>query len=281
MVIDIHTHCFPERIAERAFGQLSRAAGIPVHTAGTAGALARSAKEAGIGVSVVQPVATDPMKVDHLNAFAAEINLRTTGTGVMSFAALHPLMPDLPAGVKRIREMGFKGVKLHPVYQETPTDGLPFLRALECCYAEGLAVLVHAGWDIGVPGRDDACVRRLGRMLRALPPRGLILAHMGGWGEWDTEEYLGMPELWLDTAFCLHTGAETFLRAEDCLRMIRAHGADRVLFGTDSPWSDQREELARLRALGLSPEEEEAVEGGNACRLLGLTPPARAGRPAD
>ena len=54
------------------------------------------------------------------------------------------------------------------------------------------------------------------------------------------------------------------------VRILRKHGAERVLFGSDSPWGDPGEELGVLRGLGLEETELEAVCGGNAARLLGL-----------
>ena len=54
------------------------------------------------------------------------------------------------------------------------------------------------------------------------------------------------------------------------LRMVGKFGADRVLFGTDSPWDDQESALARLRALPLESAELDAILGGNAQRLLGI-----------
>ncbi|MBR6028168.1 MAG: amidohydrolase family protein [Clostridia bacterium] len=270
MLIDIHTHAFPDRVAGPAFEKLSQAAGIPTHLPGTLGALSDSSRAAGFGLSVVQPVATNPLKVSRLNAFAADINRRSAETGLLSFAALHPLSPTLAEDIREIAALGFRGVKLHPVYQDTPVDEPAFLKALEGCYTAGLAVLVHGGYDIGLPGKDTACVARIRRMLRALPPQRLVLAHMGGWGEWDQMDYLGLPGLYLDTAFCLRTGCETFLTPEDMRSLIRRHGPERVLFGTDSPWNPQAEELQRIRSLGLTAEEERLILGENALRLLGL-----------
>ena len=269
MTVDVHTHVLPERIAPAAFARMAQAAGgIPLFTAGTAESLSFSARRAGVDLSVIQPVATNPLKVDHLNAFAAEINQRTAETGLMSFAALHPLMPDVEGAVRRIRREGFRGVKLHPVYQGTPVDAPAFLRALEACFSEGLAVLIHAGWDIGLPGGDEATVPRIRRMLRALPPQRLILAHMGGWGEWEKLDFLGLPGLYLDTAFTLSTGCDTRLSPEAFCRVIRRMGADKVLFGTDSPWADQEEEIRRVRQSGLTEEELAGILGKNAEKLL-------------
>ena len=57
---------------------------------------------------------------------------------------------------------------------------------------------------------------------------------------------------------------------EQFLRMVHKFGANRVMFGTDSPWDDQQAALARLRTLPLDPKELDAILGGNAQRWLGF-----------
>ncbi len=52
--------------------------------------------------------------------------------------------------------------------------------------------------------------------------------------------------------------------------MIRRHGPERVIFGTDYPFARPSDSLVELTSLGLRPEEEEAILGRNAMRLLGL-----------
>lgn len=80
---------------------------------------------------------------------------------------------------------------------------------------------------------------------------------------------IGTPHVWLDTAFVLKsTPDNNFLSKEKFVQMIRAHGADHILFGTDSPWSDQSESLKLLRTSGLTADELTAIEGGNAAALL-------------
>ena len=60
------------------------------------------------------------------------------------------------------------------------------------------------------------------------------------------------------------------------VRFVRLFGADRILFGSDSPWQDQKAGLARIRAFPLTEQELEGILGGNAARLLGI-PAGRAG----
>ena len=110
-------------------------------------------------------------------------------------------------------------------------------------------------------------------MLDAVPPKKLVLAHMGAWSQWkEAERFLGTPGVWLDTSFCLSpSGRPPFLPREQFVRMVRLHGADKVLFGTDSPWTDQGESLALLRRSGLTEDELKKILSENAAFLLGIS----------
>ena len=58
MLIDFHTHAFPERIAARAVGKLSyEAGGLEPQTDGTLASLKEEMAKDGVDISVVQPQA--------------------------------------------------------------------------------------------------------------------------------------------------------------------------------------------------------------------------------
>ena len=54
------------------------------------------------------------------------------------------------------------------------------------------------------------------------------------------------------------------------IRLIRKFGANKILFGTDSPWGDQARELQKIRDLPLTPSEQSAILGDNAAKLLNI-----------
>jgi len=60
------------------------------------------------------------------------------------------------------------------------------------------------------------------------------------------------------------------LDADRFVKMVRSFGAHRILFGTDSPWSDQHESIAWITETGLTAEEKTAILGENAKKLLNL-----------
>jgi len=57
---------------------------------------------------------------------------------------------------------------------------------------------------------------------------------------------------------------------EQFVRMVRAHGADKVLFATDSPWRGQKEFVTRMNEIGLTEEERAQIFSGTAQNLLNI-----------
>ena len=282
MIIDIHTHTFPEKIAARTLEKLQSMSHTLAFTDGTADGLRASMEAAGVDRSLVLPVATNTHQVVHVNDASARINERGRETGIYSFACMHPDFEGWKEELSRVVSLGMKGVKLHPVYQDVDFDDLRYLRILDRCGELGLTVLVHAGLDVGIPNKVNCSPIMILNTVRQVGPVQLILAHMGGWRNWDeVEELLPGADVYLDTSFSLgritplgdgYYGPSDLemLGPEQFVRMVRSFGADRILFGTDSPWDGQAEALANLRALPLTKEELEAILGGNAQRLIGF-----------
>ena len=280
MVIDIHTHTFPDRLAATTIPKLELAAHTRSFSDGTNAGLAASMARAGVDCSLVLPVATAPKQVVHVNDCSAQINERFPETGIFSFGCIHPDFSDYRAELARAAELGLKGIKLHPVYQGVDFDDIRTLRILDRAAELGLIVLSHSGLDVGFPGVVHVTPRMVRSALDQVGPMTLILAHMGGWRNWDqVEELLPDTSVYLDTSYSLGDLApldDGFYLPEDLpmmlqeqfLRMVRTFGPHRILFGTDSPWQSQTDAVAAIRALPLSQEEQDGILGGNAQKLL-------------
>lgn len=281
MIIDFHTHTFPRQLARRAIARLSDSAHIRNYSDGTPEGLKRSMNAAGIDCAVLLPVATRPAQAEDINRLAMETNAHFRETGILSFGGIHPDNTDYRTILKTLAAGGIRGIKLHPVFQETYFDDIRYLRIMECACENGLIILTHAGFDISFPGADFSAPSRIRSACRQVRPDKLVLAHMGGWGCWEeAAESLADCDVYLDTAFTLDplrpntddvVCEHTALCREKFLQMARSFGTDRILFGTDSPWTDMAEALKLVRESGLSPAELDAVLSGNAARLLHLT----------
>ena len=266
MIIDFHTHIFPDRIAPVTIQKLSEKAQIPAYTDGTLDDLKRSMEASQVGISVVLPVVTRPDQFSSVNRFARKITPEefTEEGGLLSFGGIHPDTGNYKVEVDELARMGLKGIKIHPDYQQVFIDDIRYLRILDRAAEKGLIVIAHAGVDIGLPEVVHCTPDRVERVLAQIDDGILVMAHMGGYDCWeDVEKYLTGSRLYFDTAFCLGHMAE-----EQFIRICRAHGTDRILFATDSPWDGQKEFITKLENLPLTQKEKEAIAGENAKRIL-------------
>ena len=283
MRIDFHTHVFPDAIAEKAVHVLQAASHTRPFSDGTAGGLTASMKRAGLDVSLALPVATAPRQVPGINDAAKRVNDSFRETGLKSFGGMHPDYAGWEAELERIQALGLPGVKLHPPYQGVDADDERFVRIVKKAGKLGLMVITHAGLDVGLPGNRCSTPEKLRRLADQAPDTTLILAHMGGWRCWkEVETLLPGTGVYLDTSFSLGSmtpNGDGFYKSEEDLRMldeegflrlVDAFGADHILFGTDSPWSDQAASIAQIEALPLNEADKENILCLNAARLLKL-----------
>lgn len=268
MIVDFHTHVFPEAIAEKTISFLEAKANSSAHTRGTLEELKKSMKEAGIDYSVALSVVTRPSQFNTVNSYLAKINGKD---GIISFGGLHPDCEDIEEKLDYIKELGLKGIKLHPDYQDTRMDDPKYIEICKEAINRDLIVLFHSGWDIGYPDSHNASVEYAAKLLTAInvdeqEDAKIVFAHTGGWKNWDlVEEMLVGRNVYFDLSFSM-----PFLSKEQLTRIIKEHGSDRILFATDSPWSGQKQSVAEISALDLDPEELEAIFYGNAAKLLNL-----------
>ncbi len=275
MIIDFHTHAFPDPLAAGALAQLTQNAArfadlygeLVPHTDGTLKGLQASGKQAGIQVSLIQPIATSAKPSHSINDFAA---LADREPGLRSFGSVHPRNPEWREELERLAGLGLLGIKLHPEYQGCYVDDPETVQVVKEAGRLGLTVLFHAGVDIGMPPPVHCTPERVARLREKVPDTRLILAHMGGDHLWkEAGEILPQLNVYIDTSHAIPEYPEQWpLFAQ----IIRAMGTDRVLFGTDSPWmgQDKAVETTRrfLQDYRFTPEDSAAILGGNAARLL-------------
>ena len=263
MIIDFHTHIFPDKIAGRTLDYLSDIFGASPFADGTHTGLCDSMKKAEVDVSVSLPAVTKVSQVESINRFASAF----TEGAVISFGGIHPECENYKEILKEIKNLGLKGIKLHPDYQDMYFDDIRYEHIVDTASELGLITVVHAGVDPKCP-KDVHCTPKMVRkLLDDVKPEKLVLAHMGGNEMWDeVEKYLVGQNVYFDTGVILDRMPE-----EQFLRMLHMHGADRILFGTDSPWADQKKFVTLFDQMSLTEEEKMAVFSGNAKKLLGIS----------
>lgn len=263
MIIDFHVHCFPDEIAERAVATLAEKANIPARSDGTVSGIKASMKKAGIDKSVVLSIATKPQQTQKITQWAQSVQ----DSSILTFGSIHPDCPDWGEELKRMGEAGMKGIKFHPEYQEFYVDDPKVFPIYEKAAEMGLIILFHAGADLGFPPPIHCTPVRLKKVVRTFTGAKIVAAHMGGYNCWDeVERHLAGEPLYFDTSFSLDE-----MSRKQFDRLVGAHGFQRLLFATDSPWREQSEEVEFLRNMCLPDDLLQAILGGNAAKLLGLT----------
>ena len=259
-MIDFHTHIFPEKIAESTISYLSGIIEKKPSFNGMQDGLLASMEEAGISCSVILPVVTKPSQFDSVNQYAA----RFLDGRLISFAGIHPEDADYKSKLRSLRENGFRGIKFHPDYQGVYFNDIRFKRIVECATENDLIVSVHAGIDPLSPNEVHCTPQMAAELIEDVAPTKLVLAHFGGHMMYDdVEKYLVGKHVYFDTGVMLDTIEES-----QFLRIVRTHGADKILFGTDGPWAGQKAYVKRMREIAFTEEEREMIFEGNAKRLL-------------
>ncbi len=262
MLIDSHIHIFPDSLAPKVIPKLAGISGFVNQTDGTLSDTLEKMHSWGVDKGIFLSIATKPSQQKSINDFCASI----AGDRVIPFGSVHPDADDWETELERIAGLGLKGIKLHPDYQGFDMDEPRILPIFQRARDLGLCVVVHAGFDPLSPNHIHCRPKACRQVLKACPGLKLILAHMGGMRLWDeVEEYLAGEPVWLDTACC--AGA---IDPAQLKRLIQKHGADKILFASDCPWSDPRREKAMLEEIGLSAEEKNSIFSGNVLKLLAL-----------
>ncbi len=265
MVIDFHTHIFPDALAPRAKKSLEDSTvhfGHPysANTEMTAQSLMEHMAEWGVDISVIQPVVTKPSQTVTTNTWAANAQ----NEKIIAFGGLHPETDDYKRDIDLICSLGLKGIKLHAEYQRFYPEEERMVRIYDYAFQKGLIVLHHAGFDPGMPEPFHSNPERFAAMLDKIEGGVFVLAHLGSSFMWDgVEEYIVGRNVYLDTSM----GFELYSN-EQFLRIVKNHGAEKILFGSDSPWSRADREIAVLNSLPLSEGEKQLILSGNAKRIL-------------
>jgi predicted TIM-barrel fold metal-dependent hydrolase len=170
--------------------------------------------------------------------------------------------------MRSLKDNGIVGVKLHPLFQALSLSD-PRVRDICAALAEaGMPVISHVGAGGDDEANDRGAPAALRELADALPALTLIACHYGGYHRLDeAEEHVVGSRVTLETSWP-PTVAD--LDRERIVALIRTHGADRVVYGSDWPMADPAAEIAAIRDLGLTQEETDGILGGNAARLLGL-----------
>ena len=267
MKIDFHTHIFPDALAKKAVDSMQRGLNkvsgktLPVFSDATKKGLVRSMEKAEIDLSVVLPVATSPKQTDTINEFAKSV----TDGKIISFGSVFPASSDCIKTLENLARDGFLGIKLHPEYQGANIHSREVIDIINKCYDLGMTVVLHTGVDLGIPPPSHCTPQQMRKALNYFDGSNVVAAHLGGFLMWDdVEKYLVGTNLILDTSML-----SRYITCEQCERIIRRHGFDKVVCGSDSPWEDLNDNREFLLKCGFLAAEIAEMDN-TAKRLLRL-----------
>ncbi len=257
MIIDAHTHIYPDKIAVKASQGISDFYSLRVLYDGTVGKLLEVGSSAGIGKYVVHSVATAPGQVASINGFIAG-TVAANPEKFIGFATLHPDSKTIEDDVQSTINMGLTGIKLHPDFQKFNADSPKAMRIYETI-AGRLPLLIHAG-DYRT---EYSKPYRILNILKAFPKLDVVAAHLGGWSEWGSNAAeLAEAGVYVDTC-----SSQGFMEPSKVRELIDIFGVDKVIFGSDYPMWDASEELEMLSKI-LSEDEKEKVYHLNFEKLM-------------
>ena len=249
MIIDFHTHIFPDKIAGKTLDVLK--AGVlkyektvaKSHYDGTKSGLISSMEKNGVDISVALPIATKPSQTESINTFASAVSDKK----IVSFASLHPENEDTDKILQNIKQSGFIGIKLHPEFQSAFVDSPEIIKILKKAEELELYTVFHAGCDIGLP-----------------PPVHSTPAHFK-----NALEYVSGKFIIASTADRSRKDLiKDYIPSEQAKRIIKAHGSKKILFGSDAPWESPKETLSFLLSLDLDQMCIDDITYKNAQKIL-------------
>lgn len=269
MYFDFHVHAFNDKIAEKAVGNLEKTSGYKAYTNGTLDETRIKLKNAGIDKVLMLPVVTKPTQQTIINDWAKEIE----DDMFISFGSVHPEAEDVMEELERIKSLGLHGVKLHPDYLNMFVDDEKMIKVYRKCAELDLPVIIHGGFDPLSPDVVHSMPEASARAFEAVPEMTLIIAHLGGMYHWnDVEKYLvgKKGNIYFDTAVINRAVEDNKLEYSQIERIIRNHGIERILYGSDCPWDSPEREIDMINHLNLTENEKEMIFHKNAEKLLKL-----------
>lgn len=270
MIIDFHTHIFPDKIAKNAIASLESKSGVAkACTDGTIGGLLNHTKNSGVDLAITLPVLTKSTQFDSILDFALKTNQAyfKGNKGILSFAGIHPLCDDIYKKLQQVKQSGLLGIKIHPDYQETFFDDSRYIEILECAKELDLIVVTHAGFDFAYPNMPIRCTpERAFKVIDKVKHNKLVLAHYGGVDLWkDVYDVIAGLNVYLDTSCVINRIDEDLF-----VKILEKHGDDKVLFASDCPWRNIKDTIEYLLKFNLPKETYDKIFYKNAQKLLGI-----------
>ena len=259
-IIDFHAHAFPDQIAASAIPYLEEEGDVKANHDGRISSLLAIMDREGVDKSVICCIATRPSQFEAIVSWSKQIS----SDRIIPFPSFHPDDPQAVEHISQIKEQGFKGIKMHPYYQQFFLDDEKLYPAYEKISELGLILVMHTGFDIAFPRIRRCDPRQILNVMTRFPELKMVTTHLGAWQQWDeVEDLLAGRKIYMDISYTLGQ-----IDTQTARRIILKHPREYLLFGTDSPWSGPQKTYKQLQALELGDEREELILRKNGLALL-------------
>ncbi len=259
-IIDFHAHAFPDQIAARAIPYLEEEGDVKANHDGRISSLLAIMDREGVDKSVICCIATRPSQFEAIVSWSKQIS----SDRIIPFPSFHPDDPQAVEHISQIKEQGFKGIKMHPYYQQFFLDDEKLYPAYEKISELGLILVMHTGFDIAFPRIRRCDPRQILNVMTRFPELKMVTTHLGAWQQWaEVENLLAGRKIYMDISYTLGQ-----IDTQTARRIILKHPREYLLFGTDSPWSGPQKTYKQLQALELGDEREELILRKNGLALL-------------
>lgn len=261
MIIDFHTHVWPDKAAEKAKEYLEKSFRRPMTAVPTVDNAVAVMDKNEIDKSVIASVASRPNQVDHINNWLFSIK----SDRFIKFASMHPFYEKWSYELDRIKENA-QGIKFQPEFQMFFIDDERVFPVYEKIQKLQIPLLFHCGYELSLTGLVQAGPKQMKNVKKYFPEIKFVAAHMGGFKMWDTieKEIIGDNYFYMDTSSSI-----TFMPKEQVYRFFNKHDKNKILFGTDFPVGSQEKELKFLRNLDIEKDFLKKILHENAEKLLG------------
>lgn len=261
MILDAHTHIWPDKIAHAAL-TANPVPGLTARGDGTQAGLSADMAESGIGLSCCLAIANRPHQIERVNEFVASVRAPDR----FPVGTVH-VERTVEENLTSLRTHGLTAVKVHPLFQDFALDD-PRLWEIFEAFGSDIAVITHVG-EGGDAHRNSLSSPAMVRDIkRQFPDLRLIACHFGGYHQFEeAQRTLDGADVILETSW---PPSLATLRPDEVRALVRRHGADRVVFGSDWPMTSPREEIAAIESLRLGDDETKSVLGGTLARVLGI-----------
>lgn len=197
-------------------------------------------------------------------------------SNILGFATIDLNAADACAQLEQARQLGLRGIKLHPLICQLDIADPRHDRFYELAEERRLPVIVHCGhgrWPWPVRYARPLLVEEVAFRFPQLP---FIIAHCGGAGFFrETLRALqGAPNCYADLALVFGSGAGWHVPAEELLALVDTGLAHKLIYGLDYPWGageQVRLDLATIEGWPLEADVRAGILGGTIASLMSLT----------